>query len=118
MRTPKTTKASRISDISGMDPYLFSPKASRCLIRWKKFLTCVDCIKLRMETIQKKRKAVEKFLKKDIADPLKSGLDYNAYGRLDEEETLARMECWVGRWTSCSYIQGRNVKFEIEVSNE
>ncbi|KAF7823793.1 LINE-1 retrotransposable element ORF2 protein isoform A [Senna tora] len=111
MRSPETVKAGRISDIFGMEPYLFSPKASRCLSRWKEFLTCGL---YKVEDGEKKRKAVEKFLKKDIADPLKSGLDYNAYGRLDEEETLARMECWVGRWTSCSYIQGRNVKFEIE----
>ncbi|KAF7843329.1 bile acid:Na+ symporter [Senna tora] len=50
---------------------------------YKKGKTCVDCIKSRMETIRKKRKAVEKFLKKDIADLLKSGLDYNAYGRAE-----------------------------------
>ncbi|KAF7823871.1 LINE-1 retrotransposable element ORF2 protein isoform A [Senna tora] len=112
MRSPETAKAGRITNISGMEPYLFSPKASRCLSRWKEFLTCGL---YKVEDGEKKRKAVEKFLKKDIADPLKSGLDYNAYGRLDEEETLARMECWVGRWTCCSYIQGRNVKFEIEV---
>ncbi|XP_015933426.1 uncharacterized protein LOC107459711 isoform X1 [Arachis duranensis] len=37
----------------------------------------------RLETIRKKRNAVEKFLKKDIVDLLSSNLDYNAYGRAE-----------------------------------
>lgn len=32
--------------------------------------------------IRRKRKATEKFLKKDIADLLANGLDVNAYGRV------------------------------------
>lgn len=32
--------------------------------------------------IRRKRKATEKFLKKDIADLLSNGLDVNAYGRV------------------------------------
>nr|KYP39739.1 IST1-like protein [Cajanus cajan] len=40
-------------------------------------------IKTRVETIQKKRNAVQKFLKKDIADLLRNDLDYNAYGRAE-----------------------------------
>ncbi|XP_039070935.1 uncharacterized protein LOC120217984 [Hibiscus syriacus] len=39
--------------------------------------------KVRLETIKKKRNAVENFLKKDIADLLKNDLDYNAYGRAE-----------------------------------
>ncbi|RDX66038.1 hypothetical protein CR513_55240, partial [Mucuna pruriens] len=39
-------------------------------------------IKTRLETILKKRNAVQKFLKKDIYDLLRSALDYNAYGRV------------------------------------
>lgn len=38
--------------------------------------------KNRVEVIKRKRKATEKFLKKDIADLLHSGLDINAYGRV------------------------------------
>ncbi|MED6133928.1 hypothetical protein PIB30_032728 [Stylosanthes scabra] len=37
----------------------------------------------RLETIRKKRNAVEKFLKKDIVDLLRSNLDYHAYGRAE-----------------------------------
>ncbi|GMI73187.1 IST1-LIKE 8 [Hibiscus trionum] len=39
--------------------------------------------KVRLETIRKKRNAVEKYLKKDIAELLRNGLDYNAYGRIE-----------------------------------
>lgn len=38
---------------------------------------------MRLETIRKKRNAVQKFLKKDIADLLRNTLDYNAYGRAE-----------------------------------
>ncbi|KAL4309692.1 hypothetical protein GQ457_01G038040 [Hibiscus cannabinus] len=38
--------------------------------------------KVRLETIRKKRNAVEKYLKKDVAELLRNDLDYNAYGRL------------------------------------
>ncbi|XP_068498589.1 uncharacterized protein [Phaseolus vulgaris] len=38
-------------------------------------------INKRLEMIRKRRKAVQKFLKKDIADLLSYGLDDNAYGR-------------------------------------
>ncbi|KAE8688575.1 Detected protein of unknown function [Hibiscus syriacus] len=34
---------------------------------------------MRLETIEKKRNAVEKYLKNDVADLLMNGLDYNAY---------------------------------------
>ncbi|XVF26737.1 hypothetical protein REPUB_Repub14bG0044200 [Reevesia pubescens] len=40
-------------------------------------------IKVRLETIKKKRNAVEKYLKNDVADLLRNGLDYNAYGRTE-----------------------------------
>ncbi|KAK9923331.1 hypothetical protein M0R45_031756 [Rubus argutus] len=43
----------------------------------------IKTIKLRLETIKKKRNAVQKYLKNDIADLLKSGLDINAYGRAE-----------------------------------
>ena len=38
--------------------------------------------KVRLEIIKKKRNAVEKYLKNDIAELLRNGLDYNAYGRV------------------------------------
>lgn len=38
--------------------------------------------KNRIEVIKRKRRATEKFLKKDVADLLHSGLDINAYGRV------------------------------------
>ncbi|KAF1862211.1 hypothetical protein Lal_00026735 [Lupinus albus] len=39
--------------------------------------------KSRIEVIRRKRRATEKFLKKDIADLLHNGLDINAYGRAE-----------------------------------
>ena len=38
--------------------------------------------KNRIDLIRRKRKATEKFLKKDIADLLANGLDDRAYGRV------------------------------------
>lgn len=38
--------------------------------------------KSRIDVIRRKRRATEKFLKKDIADLLMNGLDINAYGRV------------------------------------
>ncbi|XP_021298595.1 uncharacterized protein LOC110427410 [Herrania umbratica] len=43
----------------------------------------IRMIKMRLETIKKKRNAVEKYLKNDIAELLRSGLDYNGYGRAE-----------------------------------
>ena len=43
----------------------------------------IKIMKLRLETIKKKRSAVQKYLKNDIADLLRSGLDINAYGRAE-----------------------------------
>ncbi|KAK1362447.1 Serine/arginine repetitive matrix-like protein [Heracleum sosnowskyi] len=38
VRLPDTPKVHRSCEISGMDPYLFSPKAPRCSSRWKELL--------------------------------------------------------------------------------
>jgi hypothetical protein len=43
---------------------------------------CLKLIKTRLETIRKKRNAVQKFLKKDLVDLLRNSLEYNAYGRV------------------------------------
>lgn len=39
-------------------------------------------MKTRLEIIQKKKKAEQKFMKSDIAELLRSGLDYDAYIRV------------------------------------
>lgn len=39
-------------------------------------------LKTRIDTIRKKRNAVHKYLRSDVAELLKSGLDVNAYGRV------------------------------------
>ncbi|XP_039017595.1 uncharacterized protein LOC120148587 [Hibiscus syriacus] len=52
------------------------------LIKPKFYTKCksaIKVIKMRLETIEKKRNAVEKYLKNDVADLLMNGLDYNAY---------------------------------------
>ncbi|KAL2945929.1 hypothetical protein AAZX31_16G030300 [Glycine max] len=54
---------------------------------------CKSLIKLtnrRIDVIRRKRRATEKFLKKDIADLLLNGLDINAYGRACETECPCR----------------------------
>jgi hypothetical protein len=42
----------------------------------------IKTTKTRIDVIRRKRKATEKYLKKDIADLLANGLDINAYGRV------------------------------------
>ncbi|KAK7261831.1 hypothetical protein RIF29_28152 [Crotalaria pallida] len=56
---------------------LFKPKF------YTKCKSYAKMTKTRLEVIRKKRNAVQKFLKKDIVDLLRSGLDYNAYGRAE-----------------------------------
>ncbi|ESW22614.1 hypothetical protein PHAVU_005G167500, partial [Phaseolus vulgaris] len=57
-----------------------------------------------LEMIRKRRKAVQKFLKKDIADLLSYGLDDNAYGRAEglllEQNMLFCYEL-VGEFANC-----------------
>ncbi|TKY64500.1 IST protein [Spatholobus suberectus] len=48
---------------------------------YSKCLSYVKFMKTRLETIQKRKKAVQKFLKSDIAELLRSGFDYDAYKR-------------------------------------
>ncbi|KAL2321262.1 hypothetical protein Fmac_030231 [Flemingia macrophylla] len=50
-------------------------------LRFSKSL--IKLTKNRIDVIRRKRKATEKFLKKDIADLLVNGLDVNAYGRAE-----------------------------------
>ncbi|CAL5199876.1 unnamed protein product [Lathyrus oleraceus] len=56
------------------------------LLKPKNYTKCktnLKLIKTRLETIRKKRTAVQRFLKKDLADLLRNSLDYNAYGRAE-----------------------------------
>ncbi|XP_073015476.1 uncharacterized protein [Primulina eburnea] len=56
------------------------------LLKSKFFSRCKSDIKqtkTRIELIKKKRNAMEKYLRNDIADLLKNGLDTNAYGRAE-----------------------------------
>ncbi|QCE08953.1 bile acid:Na+ symporter [Vigna unguiculata] len=77
---------------------LFKPKFySKCKSRLK-------LINTRLETIGKKRKAVEKFLKKDIVDLLRNALDYNAYGRAEGflvEQNMSFCYELVGKFANC-----------------
>lgn len=56
------------------------------LLRRKFYSKCKTEIKLtktRLDAIKRKRNAMQKFLKRDIADLLSNGLDINAYGRAE-----------------------------------
>uniref|UniRef100_A0A5B7ARF7 Putative Regulator of Vps4 activity in the MVB pathway protein n=1 Tax=Davidia involucrata TaxID=16924 RepID=A0A5B7ARF7_DAVIN len=56
------------------------------LLKSKFYSKCKSTIKLtktRLEMIRKKRNAMQKYLKNDIADLIKDGLDINAYGRAE-----------------------------------
>ncbi|KAK8581225.1 hypothetical protein V6N12_071460 [Hibiscus sabdariffa] len=50
---------------------------------YTKCKSAIKMIKMRLETIKKKRSAVEKNLKNDVVDLLMNGLDYNAYSRAE-----------------------------------
>ncbi|KAJ7962983.1 putative Regulator of Vps4 activity in the MVB pathway protein [Quillaja saponaria] len=56
------------------------------LLKPKFYTKCKSNLKLtktRLETIKRKRNAVQKYLKNDIVELLRSGLDINAYGRAE-----------------------------------
>eukprot|EP00256_Glycine_max_P016834 XP_003533053.1 uncharacterized protein LOC100792068 [Glycine max] len=63
---------------------------------YSKCLSYVKFMKTRLEIIQKKKKAEQKFMKSDIAELLRSGLDYDAYirakGLLLEQNMLSCYE--------------------------
>ncbi|CAJ1951177.1 unnamed protein product [Sphenostylis stenocarpa] len=63
---------------------------------YSKCLSYVKLVKTRLEIIQKKKKAVQKFLRSDIAELLRSGLEYDAYmraeGLLFEQKMLSCYE--------------------------
>lgn len=69
---------------------------------------CKSLIKLtktRIDGISRKRKASEKYLKKDIADLLANGLDINAYGRTDVLlDALTLSSCYDFVEQSCDFV--------------
>ncbi|KAK4269418.1 hypothetical protein QN277_022578 [Acacia crassicarpa] len=71
---------------------------------YRKCKPYLDCTKSRLEAIRNKRKAVLKFLKKDIADLLKNGLDDGAYGRAEGflvEENMSACYELVVKFVGC-----------------
>ena len=63
------------------------------LLKSKFYCKCKTDLKMvrtRIEIITKKRNATQKYLRNDVADLLKNGLDHNAYGRA--EGLLAEMD--------------------------
>ncbi|XP_011072343.1 muscle M-line assembly protein unc-89 isoform X2 [Sesamum indicum] len=55
----------------------------------------IKLTKTRIEMIKKKRNAVQKYLRNDIGDLLRNGLDYNAYGRAEGLiAELNRTDCY------------------------
>ncbi|XP_010538026.1 PREDICTED: uncharacterized protein LOC104812521 isoform X2 [Tarenaya hassleriana] len=82
---------------------LFKPKF------YTKCKSVVKATKTRVEGVKRKKNAVCKYLKKDIADLLKNRLDHNAYGRVEgllEEEK--RLRCYELLEQFCSCV-GSNV---------
>ncbi|XWS16361.1 hypothetical protein CRYUN_Cryun34aG0079200 [Craigia yunnanensis] len=77
------------------------------LMKPKFYAKCKSAIrmnKVRLETIKKKRNAVEKYLKNDIAELLRNGLDYNAYGRAEGlliEQKRTACYTFIEQFTEC-----------------
>ncbi|KAA8541811.1 hypothetical protein F0562_022963 [Nyssa sinensis] len=77
------------------------------LLKSKFYSKCKSSIKLtntRLEIIRRKRNAMQKYLKNDIADLLKNGLDINAYGRAEGllvELNLSRCYDFVEQFCGC-----------------
>uniref|UniRef100_A0A5B7ARV9 Putative Regulator of Vps4 activity in the MVB pathway protein n=1 Tax=Davidia involucrata TaxID=16924 RepID=A0A5B7ARV9_DAVIN len=77
------------------------------LLKSKFYTKCKSAIKLtktRLEMIRRKRNAMQKYLKNDIADLLKNGLDTNAYGRAEGllvELNMSRCYDFVEQFSGC-----------------
>lgn len=71
---------------------------------YSKCISYIKCIKTRLETMEKKRRAIQKFTKNDIAELLRSGHDYDAYkrteGLLFEEKILSCYE-FIEKFIGC-----------------
>ncbi|KAJ7951793.1 putative Regulator of Vps4 activity in the MVB pathway protein [Quillaja saponaria] len=79
------------------------------LVKPKFYTKCKSYLRLtktRLETIKKKRKAVQKYLKNDIIELLRSGLDINAYGRAEGllvEQNMSSCYEVVEKFCRCVY---------------
>ncbi|OIW03821.1 hypothetical protein TanjilG_30097 [Lupinus angustifolius] len=94
---------------------LFKPKF------YSKCKSNARLIKTRLEVIRKKRNAVQKFLKKDIADLLKSGLDYNAYGRAEGllvEKNMTSCYELIAKFIECISVHARELCKQRECPDE
>ncbi|KAE9600483.1 hypothetical protein Lal_00045884 [Lupinus albus] len=94
---------------------LFKPKF------YSKCKSNARLIKTRLEVIRKKRNAVQKFLKKDIADLLKSGLDYNAYGRAEGllvEKNMSSCYELIAKFIECISVHARELCKQRECPDE
>ncbi|CAL0322037.1 unnamed protein product [Lupinus luteus] len=94
---------------------LFKPKF------YSKCKSHARLIKTRLEVIRKKRNAVQKFLKKDIADLLKSGLDYNAYGRAEGllvEKNMSSCYELIAEFIECISVHARELCKQRECPDE
>ncbi|KAE9585866.1 hypothetical protein Lal_00010170 [Lupinus albus] len=94
---------------------LFKPKF------YSKCKSYARLIKMRLEAIQKKRNAVQKFLKKDIADLLRSGLEYNAYGRAEGllvEQNMSSCYELIAKFIGCISDYARDLCKQRECPDE
>ncbi|XP_056698854.1 uncharacterized protein [Spinacia oleracea] len=66
--------------------------------------------KTRLEVIKKRRNAMQKFLKKDIAELLKSNLDRNAYGRAEGLYMELNLSSCYGYVEQCCATIAENLK--------
>ncbi|KAI4355653.1 hypothetical protein L6164_004403 [Bauhinia variegata] len=77
---------------------LFKPKF------YSKCKKNVNCIKTRLDIIRKKKSSVQKYLKNDIAELLRLGLDINAYGRAEGllvEQNMLSCYNFVEKFNEC-----------------
>ncbi|KAI4329264.1 hypothetical protein L6164_021548 [Bauhinia variegata] len=82
---------------------------------YSKCKTIVKCTRTRLGAIQKKRTSVQKYLKNDIAELLRSGLDINAYGRAEGllvEQNMSSCYDLLEKFTECisNHLQGLSKK--------
>ncbi|GAU11008.1 hypothetical protein TSUD_113010, partial [Trifolium subterraneum] len=83
--------------------------------------TCLKLIKTRLETIRKKKNAVQKFLKNDIVDLLKNSLDYNAYGRAEGflvEQNMAACYELIAKFVGCVSSHARDLFKQSDCPDE
>ncbi|KAL2332381.1 hypothetical protein Fmac_019962 [Flemingia macrophylla] len=115
-----STPAKNISHILGNQIRMFD-----ALLKPKFYTKCsksrLKLIKIRLEMIRKKRNAVQKFLKKDIAELLSHDLDYNAYGRAEGllvEKNVSACYELIAKFASCLSGHVRDLCKQRDISDE